>query len=198
MQRCPACNYISEDQISVCPVCGTIPGSQKQIGKEHILSNVVSIVLFALIVAYMSYSSYSKIEPFEKRQAANLLTTDIKILSKNIVNRIVLQQIHVYSKNKITCLAKPYQDEFINIASKMIPTQYYGMRMNIYQFIDIDAGSVGKFGLNIYTRGRDAHAEFYKCGEQDQKVVYDAGELYEWLEELPVSAFKDSSDGSFK
>ena len=125
---------------------------------------------------------------------------NLAIITEDSVKSVAVHPGSAYSKEKIKCLTKPYKDQFIKLARKMTPAQYFGHRMDRYQSIHIDAGDVGKFNLEIFTRGQDVHAEFkrYEDRERGLVVYYDAADLLEWMMNLPVAALQDCSTDTFK
>jgi hypothetical protein len=192
---CPNCNHTENNHITLCPNCGAILDDsfasdikQNKSSKFPRVPVWVSVVIVIIICGYLGFLSYKSKEKYDQKQEINLAEFNLSMITEDSVKSVA-----VHPREKTRCLTKQYQNEFIKLARKMPPAQYLGLHMNYYRGIDIDAGDVGKFHLDVYTRGQDVHASFSRFGDRERSLVvyYDGVDLFEWLENLPNNAFQD-------
>lgn len=156
------------------------------------LSKILGAVIILAVWGYLGFSRLGSQKAFENNQTENLKELNFKIISNESAKSIRIRY-PAYSNEKSKCLTKQYQDEFMNIASKMPPAQFVGQHMDNFRSIVIDAGDSGKFTLDIQTRGRDVHADFTRFGDRSVATHYDGVTLYEWLQDLPSVALRECS-----
>lgn len=200
MTTCPNCNHTENNHITLCPNCGAILDDSFASDIKHNKSSEfprvpvwVSVVIVIIICGYLGFLSYKSKGKYDQRQEINLAEFNLSIITEDSVKSVAVHPGSAYSREKTRCLTKLYQNEFIKLARKMPPAQYLGLHMNYYRGIDIDAGNVGKFHLDIYARGQDVRADFSRSGDRERSLVvyYDAVDLFEWLENLPNNALQD-------
>jgi len=200
MSTCPSCKYTTTDHVTLCPNCEAIIDDSFATDIQQNASNKfsgvrfwVGIVIVITWCVYLGFLSYKSKENYDKNQEINLAEFNLSIITEDSVKSVAVHPGSAYSREKTGCLTKPYQNEFMKLARKMPPAHYLGLHMNYYRGIDIDAGDVGKFHLDVHTRGQDVHASFSRFGDREQSLVvyYDGVDLFEWLGDLPKNALQD-------
>lgn len=164
----------------------------------QMLFKLIIIILILLSIGNSIYSGYVKRMQYEKRHPHNIADLKTSILTNDNAKNIFIRPRTPYNNGKALCLTKSYKEEFITLARGMKPAEYARARMDLVDYIDIDAGDVGVFQLKIITGGETVRATFSRYEHPSQKVLYEAEKLYSWVNNLPENSLQACSTDTSK